>query len=241
MRWDPERYVDWFGAYSQSSAATASVRRVATRHCFPELAEELRSKWIERLLTTMENYRREHRELEISSTSDATGYAYRALDHAAKDLLRSPERRERAVDPSGFLSTVVVDLRADAVEITETRDLVDRVRHHLNAKFLAGFRGTHSCQGRRCLAIALAAIEIASGVSPVQEVEEVQGGTDEWDRLVYAAIDLLYPEHHRDELGHRSAATRKMKSRCGNCAREVLWDAVNPISSATPEGVDSNE
>jgi hypothetical protein len=233
MGWEVEAFILWFAALSQSVSAREAAYRVAARRGMPELVDDLRSKWVESMMITLVNCREEGRALDIASEDDARAYAYRALDNSAKDLLRSPSRRERAFDVRSELGDEVVDLRETPAEEVEFNHLVQGARRELKRLARGGYSGSHSCKGGQCVSIATACLDIAAGRNLVEATALMRGGTTEWDRLVYAAIDMLYPEHKGDEAGRRSAVTRQMKSRCGKCAQALLSEVLSTMSDGS--------
>jgi len=59
--------------------------------------------------------------------------------------------------------------------------------------------------------------------SAVVSDTQIAGGTDEWDRAVYSALERVAPDRvRRSPDGRVDASTRQLKRRCGDCSRQLL-------------------
>lgn len=215
--WTPDDFVRWLADHAVSPAAVAAARSLARRHGIAAAAEDLHLDWYTRLLATMRRKAAAGEHLAIADEDAAAAYAYVALRACAVDLRRHLRTAPMPIDPGREHPGPVVDpLIAVALDAVRA-DLRNRARSDGDRPI----RTAHD--PKRIAQIALAVLDVATRPGGLRGAEEPTGGTCEWDRLLYLALDRLDGVTGGDL---RDARRRQVKARCSGPVRELLAEVL---------------
>lgn len=226
--WGPTRFSEWFATFHSSDVARRRTRAAAARRGVLDQAEDLHHEWYLSVCTTV------HRAISgegslpdwIVSEDAATAYVLRALDNDALDAARRRSREPsvqspRPGDRDGETTEVGID--DDGLAAADLDQALTQVVRDLNDHLRNGTGGCPGCPSELTVRICLGVVARLRDPDIRPPVEQLRGGTTEWDRLVYEVMSIVAPERMAvTPDGQMAERTRQAKRRCGGCARRLL-------------------
>ncbi|MFZ4434346.1 MAG: hypothetical protein ACOYOQ_14230 [Microthrixaceae bacterium] len=226
--WGPTRFSAWFATFHSSDDARRRSRAAAARRGVPDLADDLHHEWYLSVCTTVHRAANDDGGIPdwIISEEAATAYVLRALDNDALDAARRRAREPSVQSPRhGDRDDEIIDVAVndDGLAAAELNQALAQVVRDLNDHLRDGSGGCPGCPSELTVRICLGVVARLRDPDRLPPVEQLRGGTTEWDRLVYEVMSIVAPERMAVTADGRMAErTRQAKRRCGGCARRLL-------------------
>ncbi|MFN8052766.1 MAG: hypothetical protein U0Q22_15065 [Acidimicrobiales bacterium] len=249
MGWSVERFEVWFHDFHSSPDGRRACAACAQKRHIAEFADDLYQDWYLSIRSTVDSMRSANQQLPswLGDDESARRYSLRALDNDAIDIVRHrgrlPVSASVYTDGTGNPLDDLVgpadsyDSPESAVATREASDGLNGVRRTLATMMVSGTGGCPGCKALMSVQLALGVLELLTDGRASTDSAEVRGGTDEWDRALYAALERVAPERVGRSDGRMDARTRQLKRRCGDCARRLLGDLVgSAIGGGGPGG-----
>lgn len=241
MGWSVGQFERWFFDYYPSDAGRHACSSCAYRRHITEFADDLYQDWFLSIKATVDAMSRDGRSLPawLDDPESARRYVLRALDNDAVDIVRQrsrlPVSASARVDGTGSPLEEAADSRyaddgplgMDAV--IGAADAVTEARRALGLMLANGSGGCPGCTALMTVQLALGVLELLTDGSSSPEPSTLRGGTDEWDRTLYEALERVAPDRVGRVGGRVDSRTRQLKRRCGECARRLLGNLIGPL------------
>jgi hypothetical protein len=221
--------------FMYSKDATSALLRWASFYGLRrEDVDDARHFWFERLLKTSQ---RGTLADWVDDEESARRYSLRALRNTVIDMVKGTRENAAGTGVGDALAQLPDDdAGADpesAFELQLEQSGCESVRQVITLRLQKETIHCHGCRPVVVAALALYVVNSAcandDATSDVDNfADALRGGSDPFDRLLYEALSQVAPDRVQlDDAGRMKSASRKFKSRCDPCVRDLIADAID--------------
>lgn len=238
--WSVTAFRQWFDEFVTTAEARSACVNAARRVGATHLSDDLAQEWWLSMRGTLDRLDARNATMPewIGDDTAARRYAFRALNNRAVDLVRTVrptvaldvDVRDGSTMPAsaslGHVSGTRVDHsalpadgHAEPSAAAERLLMCDQWARTIMFRRDAGLIVHHGCRTDLLVQMLLTIVEWVRDDKPFAAAD-VRGGSSEWDRLVYAALEATDPSRWAGVS--TNPANRQRKGRYGRAARHEL-------------------